>query len=202
MFKNNTRKEKADRGQVGIGTLIVFIALVLVAAIAAGVLINTAGFLQSQAEQTGEQSTQQVSSQLQASQMYATTGDDGGTPLVPIVSGVNVVLQLGPGSDPVNLNDVDVAVYVEGGSRQSGTLDGSAFTSLDTSGVLDDGESVSIDLTSDSNYDGTPGITTELEGGEEIEVVFTTGVGSQVSVTGTAPDPIPDTGGNEVLLRE
>jgi flagellin FlaB len=98
--------EDKDRGQVGIGTLIVFIAMVLVAAIAAGVLINTAGFLQSKSEQTGQQSGQQVTNRLQ---VVAATGDHissgSGSKTLGVV---NLTVKKAPGASNVDLENVTV----------------------------------------------------------------------------------------------
>jgi flagellin FlaB len=119
----NTTEEQ-DRGQVGIGTLIVFIALVLVAAIAAGVLINTAGFLQSQAEATGEESTSQVSDGVQLVGSSAVTDTNGE------VSIVELRVALAPGSDRVDLSDATIDWV---GDTNSATLPVTADGSNDLS---------------------------------------------------------------------
>ncbi|MFC6786488.1 archaellin/type IV pilin N-terminal domain-containing protein [Halobaculum halobium] len=103
MFEFITDEE--ERGQVGIGTLIVFIAMVLVAAIAAGVLINTAGFLQSKSQETGQQSSKQVSDRVQE---VATVGNVDSSGSTNVVDMVNVTVTQGPGAGEIDLQNVTV----------------------------------------------------------------------------------------------
>jgi len=107
MFNDN------DRGQVGIGTLIVFIAMVLVAAIAAGVLINTAGLLQSQAEATGEESSEQVTDRVVVSTVTGQASDVGGEDRL---NTINATVLRSPGAGDINLNNSIVEVFSNGTS--------------------------------------------------------------------------------------
>ena len=102
MFR--TEKEDGDRGQVGIGTLIVFIAMVLVAAIAAGVLINTAGFLQTKSEETGQQSGQQVTNRLQVTGATGTQLDETSNS----VGVVELTVKKAPGASNIDLENATV----------------------------------------------------------------------------------------------
>jgi len=102
MFSSERNDADDRRGQVGIGTLIVFIAMVLVAAIAAGVLINTAGFLQTKSEETGQQSGQQVTNRLQVA---AATGTNLDNQEVGIV---NMTVKKSPGADNIDLENATV----------------------------------------------------------------------------------------------
>jgi len=99
------RRDTDRRGQVGIGTLIVFIAMVLVAAIAAGVLINTAGFLQTKSEATGQSSSEQVTNRLNIAPKSGAVGTVGGE---EVIGRVNVTVHANPGADNVDLRNVTV----------------------------------------------------------------------------------------------
>ena len=120
MFERITDPD--ERGQVGIGTLIVFIALVLVAAIAAGVLINTAGFLQSQAQQTGEQSSEQVTDRLEPVQ---TTGSVDGS---ETIDSVDFVLQKSPGASDINVSSATVTLTGPDGTFRFEASNSTVFT--------------------------------------------------------------------------
>ncbi|WP_319507274.1 archaellin/type IV pilin N-terminal domain-containing protein [uncultured Methanolobus sp.] len=102
-MKQNTR------AQVGIGTLIIFIAMVLVAAVAAAVLIQTSGILQQKAQSTGKQSTQEVSSNLMIKNIEGVRAKDSGNTsntidMLKLQVGLNV------GSSPVDVNQVVVSI--------------------------------------------------------------------------------------------
>ena len=99
----------------GIGTLIIFIALILVSAVAAGVLIQTASSLQSKSLDVGRQSTEKITTDIEVVQMYATDTSDGS-----ISSGndnMTIVVRLGSGSSPVKLGDLLVRFDTQDSSQ-------------------------------------------------------------------------------------
>jgi len=109
MVKNN------KKGSQGIGTLIIFIALILVAAIAAGVLIRTAGNLQGKAEVTGSQVQERLGTGFSVVQVVANNTQDG--MINATKDDLSVTVQLAPGSDPIKFSDVTVSLVTEEGTR-------------------------------------------------------------------------------------
>ncbi|MFA1610586.1 archaellin/type IV pilin N-terminal domain-containing protein [Halobellus rubicundus] len=104
-----------DRGQVGIGTLIVFIAMVLVAAIAAGVLVNTAGFLQATAEDAGQESVDKVTNRMDVVSTHGIVSDAGSE---LTVDSLNLTVRLAAGSGSVSLESSTIN-YVSGSTARN-----------------------------------------------------------------------------------
>jgi len=87
-----------DLGDMGIGAMIVFIAMVLVAGIAASVLVQTANKLEIQAMTTGQQTTAEVSTGLAVIDIEGKT-DAGHTELVNLT----VTIKARSGSGDIDL---------------------------------------------------------------------------------------------------
>ncbi|WP_324664752.1 archaellin/type IV pilin N-terminal domain-containing protein [Haloarcula sediminis] len=191
-----------DRGQVGIGTLIVFIAMVLVAAIAAGVLINTAGFLQSSSEATGQGAADSTSNRLQVVSATGTSLDDDG------VGVVSLVVKKGPGAGNIDLGTTTVewigptgSFYQLAENGADGNPDGRFSIEAiqdedDSSPVLNDQEDrlkIQLDL-GDTDLgvdDNTFG--SEIGEGESATVRITTASGSQTTEEILVPKTISGT---------
>ncbi len=173
MFDKLKNFSEDKRGLVGIGTLIIFIAMVIVAAVAAGVLINTSQSLQEQARATGEETIREVSSGLEVNAVKGETGVPDGEVDEDQFGELEVVVSTYPGSDGVNLEDTAIQVMTPDAMEHI-TMDDDAWTDNEkisnVSGIEDDamvapGDSVqiSIDLT---EIDGV------LESGDSASLTF------------------------------
>jgi flagellin FlaB len=87
--------------------------MVLVAAIAAGVLINTAGFLQSQAEATGQESTELVSERIDVAGAVGIVRGDNTQEL----SEIRVTVSGAPGADEIDLGETTIQALGPGGQE-------------------------------------------------------------------------------------
>lgn len=90
------------QAEMGVGTLIIFIAMILVAAVAAAVIVQTTGLLQQDALATGGASRAEISTALRLGAAYGTDGRDGNIELL------HGAVKLTPGGNPIKLDDVTI----------------------------------------------------------------------------------------------
>jgi len=113
------------RGQFGLTTLIIFIALIVTAAVAAGVIIYTTQTMQQRALQTGAQAKQRVSTGLETIRVLGYQYDTSTGTLDPKLQKITVVaplVRLMAGSNPINFNSITVLISTENGDFYSVSL--------------------------------------------------------------------------------
>ncbi|CAD6492927.1 MAG: Flagellin B2 [Candidatus Argoarchaeum ethanivorans] len=115
MKKTKTLFRNED-GAVGIGTLIIFIAMVLVAAVAAGVLISTSGTLQQKAQTTGTETIAEISSNL----MVDTIVGEKSSSTALNFTHINITISPNAGSAKIDLSQM--IIKVSNGTRMVDNL--------------------------------------------------------------------------------
>ncbi len=104
-----------NKAQSGIGSMILFIAMLLVAAVGASTLIQASGKLQQQAAQTGGQGVAEASLKLEPQSVVGYTTDPSSNQFDKLI----ITVTLSPGSTVLSLDDVVLSyqagdVYITG----------------------------------------------------------------------------------------
>jgi flagellin FlaB len=111
MSKKFAKMSKDKRAEMGVGTMIIFIAMVLVAAVAASVLISTANTVREQATQTGNDAITGVASGFDIKYVKGTVASNH-------VTSMDVYVQLAAGSPAIRLDNVIVSVTAGSASAE------------------------------------------------------------------------------------
>ena len=104
-IRNKSLMSDSD-AQAGIGTLIIFIAMVLVAAVAAAVLIQTSGVLQQKSQETGSQAIEEVSSNIGIESIVGHRTDASTNDL----EYVNITVKVMAGAGDIDISQLRISI--------------------------------------------------------------------------------------------
>jgi flagellin FlaB len=144
-MQNEKRNEESDDlAAIGIGAMIVFIALILVAAVASAVIIQTGEKLQQNAQQAGSDTQQEISGKVSIVTIWVGAQTGG-------AEEITMVFELAPGSEPIDSDQIHWAVICDDGAGTPSLIDDdlAAATELDGATLVatfNPGETYMIDL--------------------------------------------------------
>ena len=111
MVNEQLTPDRREEGSIGIGAMIVFIALILVAAVASTIIIKTAEELQQNAENTSSDTRQQISGKVSVADVYVkTVADPLGTGSNTDIATMEVIARISSGS--LNVQEGDISYYI------------------------------------------------------------------------------------------
>ncbi|RLG55889.1 MAG: hypothetical protein DRN88_05065 [Candidatus Hydrothermarchaeota archaeon] len=132
---------KNKKAQVGVGTLIIFITTILVAAIGASVIIQTSGSLQQQATVTGEQAIKEISTKIKVQSVigYSTSTSR--------IDKLILVVELSSGSNDVKLSDIVLTyqskdIYITGIKYNLSASDNNSYPDFYKNVIKGDGDDI------------------------------------------------------------
>jgi flagellin-like protein len=197
-----------NRGQIGIGTLIIFIAMIIVAAIASGVLIETASQLQEQSQRTGDDTIREVSDRVEPERIIAESSSSSTK-----IDKLNVTHKPVAGTESVDLRN---ATWVIQTDKNSTTVNYDQISTHATSGdgiynvtdisqnaVLDEESSTvkvqfNLDDPTTSSDDKIKGIRS-LDDNDEVTIIVGSPAGGEMRISDKTPRYIDDSETSYIL---
>ena len=166
MSRENRYLNENESGAIGIGAMIIFIALILGAAVASTLIIKTAEELQQRAEATGDDTRDEISGKITLVGAYVSDDTGGGA---TTADEITLIVQLSAGSDTTLLSDMDWFIVCDGGAGtaevNTDDFDGVATdltgTALAAGSSVDAGETFLVPI--DTSALCTPGVGDEQE---------------------------------------
>ena len=172
MVNEQLTPDRREEGSIGIGAMIVFIALILVAAVASTIIIKNAEELQQNAENTSSDTRQQISGKVSVADVYVKTtadtdnadaDDDATTGTKEDIATMEVIARISSGS--LNVQEGDISYYIscqvtlteQAGDPTYAVVDSGTVNSLELDGTdIATGEEITAGTTFKFEIDLAP----------------------------------------------